>query len=98
MGRRRSPERTRIIEAYKAALQDAQPGYGADVHLEEGDDKRTVRQNLKAAAEELNVALDFRPIRDPNRIHFRVITPEEQAARPKCGGRLRWTALVHHEV
>ncbi len=92
MGRRRSPERTRIIEAYKAALQDAQPGYGADVHLEEGDDKRTVRQNLKAAAEELNVALDFRPIRDPNRIHFRVITPEEQAARPKRGGRPRRTA------
>ena len=92
VGRRRSPERMLIIEAYKAALQDAQPGYGADVRLEAGDEKRTVRQNLKAAAEELNVALDFRPIRDPNRIHFRVITPEEQAARPKRGGRPRQSA------
>ena len=86
IGRQRSPERTRIIEAYKAALQEAHPGYGADVRLEAGDDKRTVRQNLKAAAEELHLALDFRPIRDPNRIHLRVMTPEERAARPKRGG------------
>ena len=61
-GRQRSPERTRIIEAYKAALQQAHPGYGADVLLAEGDDKRVVRQNLKAAAEELHLALDFRPL------------------------------------
>ncbi len=106
VGRQRSPERTRIIEAYKAALQEAHPGYGADVRLEAGDDKRTVRQNLKAAAEELHLALDFRPIRDPNRIHLRVMTPEERAARPKRGvaGRAnlhqssRWrTALPKHQ-
>ena len=36
-GRQRSPERTRAIEAYKQALQDAQPGYGADVILQEGE-------------------------------------------------------------
>ncbi len=89
VGRRRSPERTRIIEEYKAVLQQAQPGYGGDVLLAAGDDKRLVRQNLKAAAEELNQVLDFRPIRDPMRIHFRVITPEERAAHPKPGGRPR---------
>ena len=92
VGRRRSPERTRIIEEYKGVLQQAQPGYGGDVLLAEDEDKRMVRQNLKAAAEELNVALDFRPIRDPNRIHFRVITPEARAARPKRGGRPRTSA------
>ena len=88
-GRGRSPDRTRIIEEYKAALQQAQPGYGADVLLAPTEDKRIVRQNLKAAAEELNLALDFRPVRDRSRIHFRVITPEEQAARPKRSGRPR---------
>ena len=85
-GRRRSPARTRIIEAYKAIMAEGQPGYGADVFLAADEDKRVVRQNLKAAAQELNVALDFRPIKDPRRIHFRFVTLEEQAARPKRGG------------
>ena len=89
VGRQRSPERTRIIEAYKAAMRDAAPGYGADVMLAEGEDKRQVRLNLKAAAEELNQALAFRPVKDQNRLHFRFITLEEQAARPKRGGRPR---------
>ena len=89
-GRRRSEARARIIEDYKAALQEAQPGYGADVRLAEGEEKRVVRQNLKVAADELQLALDFRPIRDPRRMHFRVITPEERAVRPKRrGGRPR---------
>ncbi len=92
VGRRRSSERTQIIEEYKAALQQAQPGYGGDVRLAEGEDKRAVRQNLQAAAEELNLALDFRPIRDKRRIQFRVMTPEERAARPKRGGRPRQRA------
>ena len=78
---------------YKAALQPAQPGYGGDVLLPEAEDKRAVRQNLQAAAEELNLALDFRPIRDKSRIHFRVITPEERAARPKRSGRPRQIAV-----
>ncbi len=86
-GRRRTPERTRIIEAYKAVMREAEPGYGADVTLAPDEDKRQVRQNLKAAAAELNVALDFRPIKDKTRIHFRFITPEEYATKPKRGGR-----------
>ncbi len=86
-GRRRSTERTRIIEGFKTALQNAEPGYGADVLLDEGEEKRLVRQNLKAAADELGMALEFRPIKVKNRIHFRVITPEEKAARPPRGGR-----------
>ena len=91
-GRRRSPARTRIIEEYKVVMQDVAPGYGADVLLAEDEDKRFVRQNLKAAADELNVALEFRPIKDKRRIHFRFITPEERAAKPKRGGRPRNTA------
>ena len=93
-GRRRSEERTRIIEEYKTKMRDTQPGYGGDVLLEPGEDKRMVRQNLKAAAEELNKALEFRPIKDKTRIHFRVITPEEKAARPKRGGRPRKNAAA----
>ena len=88
-GRRRSEERTRIIEEFKAQMRDAQPGYVGDVLLAEGEDKRMVRQNLKAAADELNQALEFRPIKDKTRIHFRVITPEEKAAKPRRGGRPR---------
>ena len=91
-GRRRSEERTRIIEEYKAIMRDAKPGYGGDVDLEPGEEKRIVRQNLKAAAEELNQALEFRPIKDKTKIHFRVITPEEKAAKPKRGGRPRKNA------
>ena len=88
-GRRRSEERTRIIEEYKAVLRNAEPGYGGDVFLGPDEDKRMVRHNLKAAAEELHQALEFRPIKDKTRIHFRVITPEEKAAKPKRGGRPR---------
>src|SRR5919202_2353253 len=91
-GRRRSPERTRIIEEYKAAMQDVQSGYGADVLLANGEEKRIVRQNLKTAAAEQNLALEFRPIKDPSRIHLRFITVEEQAAKPKRGGRPRKSA------
>ncbi len=91
-GRQRSPERTRIIEEYKAALQDVQPGYGGDVVLAEGEEKRTVRLNLKEAAQELNLALDFRPIKNPMRMHFRGITPEEAAQQPRRGGRPRKTS------
>ncbi len=86
-GRRRSEERQRIIEAYKETLKDAEPGFGADVVLAAGEEKRLVRLNLKTAADELGKALDFRPIKDTSRIHFRVITPEEKAAKPKRGGR-----------
>jgi len=81
-GRQRSPERTAAIEGYKQALQNAQPGYGADVILEEGEEKRKVRQNLKAAADELNLIFDFRPIKDKSRLHFRVLPPEEPQPEP----------------
>ena len=78
-----------MIEGFKTELAHATPGYGGDVLLGEDEDKRLVRQNLKAAADELGIALAFRPIRDKNRIHFRVITQEEKAARPPRGGRPR---------
>ena len=88
-GRRRSAERTRIIDGFKEVLQQAEPGSGADVLLGEDEHKRTVRQNLKAAADELGMALEFRPIKVKNRIHFRVITLEAKAALPKRPGRPR---------
>ncbi len=87
-GRVRSEARSRTIEVYKAALQNVQPGFGGDVVLE-GEQKRIVRQDLQEAAKELNLALVFRPIRDPRRMEFRVITREEAAQRPRRGGRPR---------
>jgi hypothetical protein len=88
-GRQRSEARTRIIEEYQAILQAAPPGYGGDVLLTEGEEKRRVRQNLQEAAKELNRVLDFRLIRDPARLAFQVITPEEAAQKPWRGGRSR---------
>jgi len=82
-GRRRSPERSHIIDAYKAVLQGALPGSGGDVLLVAGEDKRRVRKDLKEAASELTLALDFRPTKNPTRIHFRVISIEAYAARPR---------------
>ncbi len=84
-GRPRSPEQTHIIEAYKATLQQAHPGFGGEVVLAAGESKRKVRQQLKTAAQAVGYALDFRPTKDPTRIHFRVITLEERAAHPKPG-------------
>ena len=63
-------------------MQGGAAGYGVDVVLTDDEEKRVVRNNLKVAAEELNVALDFRPIKDKHRLHFRFITPEEKAAKP----------------
>ena len=88
-GRPRSPERTRLLEALKAVLQQAEPGYGGEVVLAAGETKRTVRLQLQAAAAELGLVLAFRPIKDPHRMHFRVQTPEERAAHPRPGSRLR---------
>jgi len=93
-GRRRTPERERIIEAYKATMRAAEPGYGAEVVLAPDEEKREVRRNLKAAAAELDQVLDFRPVKDKGRISFRFITPEERAARPKRGGRPRTRPAV----
>ncbi len=85
-GRKRSLKRSRIIEGFKEVLQQAKPGYGADVLLGEGEHKRTVRTNLKDAAGELGLALEFHPFKDKRRMHFRVMTLEEKAARPYRGG------------
>jgi hypothetical protein len=93
-GRRRSEARQQVIDQFKHALASAEPGYGGDLLLDEGEEKRVVRQSLKAAAEELGKALDFRPIKDKSRIHFRIITPEEKAAKPKRGGRPKKNAQV----
>lgn len=84
-GRRRSAERDALIDGYKRVLAPLEPGYGGDVFLEDGDDKWHVRQNLHAAATEVGLILEFRQIRDKERIHFRVITPEQKAAKPKRG-------------
>ncbi len=88
-GRRRSEARTRMIEEYKRALETLEPGAGGEVVLDEGEVKRVERLNLKEAAEELEKALKFYPVRDEKLLTFQVITPEERAAQPRRGGRPR---------
>ena len=88
-GRQRSPERLRMLEEYRQALQGAAPGYGGDVILAEGEQKRVVRLLINEAAESLGLALSYRPRRDANLMRFDVISQEEKAARPKRGGRPR---------
>ena len=84
-GRNRSPERSRKIEAFKEVLAQVSPGYCADVLLGEDEDKGEVRRQLKTAANDLGMALQFRPIKTKNRMHIRIITLEEKAALPVHG-------------
>ncbi len=86
-GRKRSPERSRMIEGYRELLAQATPGYGVDVLLSEDEDKGLVRRQLKAAASDLGMALEFHRIKTKNRMHIRIITLEEKAAKPYYGGR-----------
>ena len=87
MGRQRSAERQRVIDQYKQALQDLEPGAGGEVVLDEGEVKRTVRLIITDAAKEVDKPLKFYPVRDQHLIKFQVITPAEKAAQPKRGGR-----------
>ena len=86
---RRSAARRQSIAAYKRALQGVAAGYGGDVTLAEDEDKPSVRQLLKLAAQDLQVVLAFRRRNDPRRLHFVVLTPEQAAARPRRGGGRR---------
>ncbi len=86
-GRRRSDATLRSIEACKAGLLAVELGASADVNLEPGETKAQVREHLKLAAAELDRALEFRQVKDPTRLHFRLVTPEEYAAKPKGGRR-----------
>ena len=47
----------------------------------------SVRRQLKTAAGDLGMALEFRPIKTKNRMHIRVVTLEEKAANPYRGGK-----------
>ncbi len=58
-GRKCSPARTRIIETYKAAMREAEPGYGADVTLAPDEDKRLVLRWLRRSSG-LNTRVDER--------------------------------------
>ena len=56
-------------------------GYGGDVTLAEDEDKPSVRQLLKLAAQDLNVVLAFGRRNDSRRLQFVVLSP----SRPRRG-------------
>lgn len=84
----------RIIETYRAQLTEAQPGYGGEILLEEGEEKRKIRGILKEAAARNGLQLRFRPIKDPKRIEFSVIQKEEQTSARRGGSRGRRRAAA----
>jgi hypothetical protein len=70
-------ERNRISEYLKRILSNMEPGYGAFVQLQEGEDKQRMREALIAAASALNIGLKFQPLRNKNQLQFRIIKPKE---------------------
>ena len=79
-------------------LATAPTSDSADVTFEPGEDKRVVWQDLKVAAAEIGRALEFRRIKDPSRLHFQIVTPEEYAAKPRRGGRPRHPAQLESVI
>jgi hypothetical protein len=80
----------RMIADYKSGLTGAKPGYGGEISLGDGEDKRKVRSLLKEAATRSGLQLRFRPIKDASRIEFSVIEHPQQKATQRGaskGGR-----------
>ena len=73
----------RQIAAYAGSLKGAKPGFGGEIQLDDGDDKRKVRSVLKEAAARTGIQLRFRPIKDQSRIEFSVV---EGAAKAGAKG------------
>ncbi len=55
-----SGERARIREEYKGYLQGLNPGEGGELRLVGDEKKITVKNRLKRAAEDLELAITFR--------------------------------------
>ncbi len=75
----RSLERQRALQEMKEFLSQIQPGEGGEIVLEEGDNRLTIKNRLKKAAEELGVELKF--IRKRKRIVFQVLEKQEGEAQ-----------------
>lgn len=52
-------QRERILEKYMEQLEGLEVGEGISVHLEEGDNRQTVKNRLKRAASRLGYEIDF---------------------------------------
>jgi hypothetical protein len=73
-----------IEEQYDEFLRDYLPGDYGEVDLEEGDNRLTVRNRLKAAAGRRNMGLEFRRTRGPL-LRFRVLSGAEAQAGDAAG-------------
>lgn len=71
----RSLERQRALKEMMEFLSQIAPGEGGEIVLEEGDNRLTIKNRLKKAAEKLGVELKF--IRKRKRIVFEVVKKEE---------------------
>jgi hypothetical protein len=77
----------RMIEQYSSQLAGAKPGYGGEIALGDGEDKRKIRSLLKEAATKSGLQLRFRPIKDSSRIEFSVIENPEKKTAQRGGNR-----------
>jgi hypothetical protein len=79
--------RERAIAEYSEYLKGATPGFGGQLELDSGEDKRKVRAMVREAADKHGLNLRFRPIKDKTRIEFHVTDTEEQPKAPAGGTR-----------
>jgi hypothetical protein len=68
--------RKELEAAFDALLADVEPGQFATVTLDEGENKATTRNRLRAAAQRRGLAIEFRRTRDET-VVFTLKQPEE---------------------
>lgn len=71
-GRKPPSQRALIREQYQRFLEDIQPGEGGEVILGEDDNRTTIRNRIKSAADELGKNITFMRTRD-SALRFRVL-------------------------
>lgn len=77
---RKREERERMVQTYREYFKNVKPGFGGEVLLSEEEDKRKIRMLIREAAEQQGINLRFRPIKDAQRIEFRVLPKEDKTS------------------
>lgn len=83
--KKKPSERALIREQYNRFLADIEEGEGGELLLVEGDNRTTVRNRIKSAAETLGKNITFLRTRD-NALRFRVLGPRPQGNQASGAG------------
>ena len=71
-------ERARIRGEYRAYLEGIEAGEGGELKLNESEKKVTIKNRLKRAAEEMDIAIEFKRS-SAESVRFRVCPPESES-------------------